>query len=111
MSKSEGNVQSADDNIEYIPADVFDDALVAKSTETDESLLAQSVDENAQKEIKSVDNAKIETDEIDNANTENAQDGPDEYVSSLAESSADDVPEPVSNLVSDVEQSDGDTNQ
>lgn len=105
------NVQSADDNIEYIPGDVFDDAFVAKSTETDESLLAQSVDENAQKEIKSADNAKIETDEIDNANTENAQDGPDEYVSSLAESSADDVPEPVSNLVFDVEQSDGDTNQ
>lgn len=105
------NVQSADDNIEYIPGDVFDDAFVAKSTKTDESLLAQSVDENAQKEIKSADNAKIETVEIDNANTENAQDGHDEYVSSLAESSADDVPEPVSNLVSDVEQSDGDTNQ
>ena len=105
------NVQSADDNIEYIPADVFDAAFVAKSTETDESLLAQSADENAKKENEPADNSKIETDEIDNANTENAQDVPDEYVSSLAESSAADVPEPVPNLVSDVEQSDGDTNQ
>lgn len=105
------NVQSADDNIEYIPANVFDDVFVAKSTETDESLLAQSADENAKKENEPADNAKIENDEIDNANTENAQDVPDEYVSSLAESSTDDVPEPVSNLVSDVQQSDGDTNQ
>ena len=105
------NIQSADDYIEYIPADVFDDAFVAKSTETDEASLSQSADENAQKKNEPADNAKIETDEIDNANTENAQVDPDEYVSSLAESSAADVPEPVPNLVSDVEQSDGDTNQ
>ncbi|HBN00980.1 MAG TPA: hypothetical protein DD384_07220, partial [Firmicutes bacterium] len=95
------------------PADVFDDAFIAKSTETDESLLAQSADENAQKENEPVDNVKVENDEIDNAKNNNTQDSyPDEYVSSLAESSADDVPEPVSNLVSDVEEhSDEDINQ
>lgn len=103
------NVQSADDNIEYISADVFDDALIAKSTETDESLLAQSADDNAQKENDPTDNVKSETND---EKTGNAQDVyPDEYVSSLAESSADDVPEPVPNLVSDVEESDEDINQ